>query len=91
MRNDICTTIFDNFCDNFLSHTHIMFLLFLSIALVFVPIPLFLCKIMVVPKVVYQMVVQITQLFNYLIYAAPMPSLSDICQVNGLLFPRIFI
>jgi len=53
--------LFDNFCDNFLSHTHIMFLLSLSIALVFVPIPLFLCKIMVVPKVVNQIVVQITQ------------------------------
>jgi len=55
--------LFDNFCDNFHSHTHIMFLLSLSIVLVFVPIPLFLGKIMVVLKVVYQMVVQITQLF----------------------------
>jgi hypothetical protein len=33
---------FDNFYDNFLSHTHIMFLLFLSNALVSVPILIFL-------------------------------------------------
>jgi len=33
---------YDNFCDNFLSHTHIVFLLSLSIALVFVPILIFL-------------------------------------------------
>ena len=32
----------DNFCNNFLSHTHIMFLLSLSIVLVSVPIPTFL-------------------------------------------------
>jgi len=40
-----------------------MFLLSLSIALIFVSLPLFLCKIMVVSKVVNQMVVQITQVF----------------------------
>jgi hypothetical protein len=57
-------SLFDNFCDNFHSHTHIMFLLSHSTALVFVPIPLFLCKIMVVPKVVNQMVVQITKLLK---------------------------
>jgi len=39
---------FDKFCNNFLSHTHIIFLLSLSIALVFVSIPYFLCKSMVV-------------------------------------------
>ena len=54
--------LFDNFCYNNLFHTHIMFLLSLSIALVFVSILIFLCKIMVVPTVVNQMVVQITQL-----------------------------
>jgi len=36
--------IFDNFCHNFLSQTHILFLFFFSIALVFVPLPKFLCK-----------------------------------------------
>jgi hypothetical protein len=54
--------------DSFFSDTHIMFLLSLSTDLVFVPIPLFLCKIMVVPKVVNQMVVQITQLFLQWLY-----------------------
>ena len=29
LRNDICTTIFNNFYDNFLFHTHIIFLFFL--------------------------------------------------------------
>jgi len=43
---------FNNFCDNFLSHTHFMFLLSHSIALVFVSISHFLCKILVVSKVV---------------------------------------
>jgi len=53
---------FDNFCDNFLTHTHIMFLLSLSIALVFVPTPHFLCKILVVLKVVIWIDVQINVL-----------------------------
>jgi len=52
-----------NKCDNFLSHTHIMFSLFLSIALISVSIPTFLCKFMVVLKLVTQMLVQITHLF----------------------------
>jgi len=51
--------LFDNVCDNLISHIYIMFLLFLSIVLIFVLIPFFLCKIMVVQKVV-----QITQLFS---------------------------
>jgi len=53
--------LFYNFYDNFFFYTHIRFLLSLSIVLVFVPIHIFLCKIMVVPKIVNQMVVQITQ------------------------------
>jgi len=53
---------FNNFCNNFRSHTHIMFLLFLSIALVFVSIPRFLCKSLFVTKVVIKIDVQITQL-----------------------------
>jgi len=56
--------LFDNFCDNFLSHTHIMFLLSLSNVLVFVSIHLFICKPMVVPKIVDKMIVQITQLIK---------------------------
>jgi len=51
-------SLFDNFCDKFLSRTHIMFLF----ALVFESILLFLCKIMVASKIVNQMVVQTTQL-----------------------------
>jgi len=45
-----------------------MFLLFFSIALIFGSIPCFLCKFVVVTKVVIQMVVQITQLYekNYM-------------------------
>jgi len=62
MRNDISTTIFYNFCDNFFSHTHIIFLLSLSIVLVFVSMLHFLCKMLVVTKVVTCMDVQITQL-----------------------------
>jgi len=46
-ENDICITIFDNFFDNFLFRTHIMFLLSLYIVLVFVLIPHFLCKFMI--------------------------------------------
>jgi len=46
------------------SLTHIMFVLSLSIVLVFVSIHHFLCKSMV-PKVINQMVVQITQLFDF--------------------------
>ena len=61
----------NNFCDNFLSHTHIMFLLSLSIALVSVSIPTFVCKFMVVPKVVTQMVVQITHLYNKILQKKP--------------------
>jgi hypothetical protein len=55
---------FHNFCDTFFSssHIHIMFLLSLSVALVFVSILFFLCKIIVVLKIVNQIVVQITQL-----------------------------
>ena len=55
---------FDNYCDNFLSHTHIMFLLFLSITFVFVSIPLFLCKSLVVSKVVIYMIVQMSNASN---------------------------
>jgi len=50
----------------FLSHTHIVFLLFLSIVLVFVSIPLFLCNFMTVSKVVIKMVDQITQLYLHI-------------------------
>ena len=39
---------YNNFCGNFLSHTHIIFLLSLSIVLVFVSVHTFLCKNMVV-------------------------------------------
>jgi len=47
------------------SLTHITFLFSLSIVLVFVPIPHFLYKILIITKVVIYMVVQITQLlFN---------------------------
>jgi len=54
-----------NFCDNFLSHTHIIFLLSHSIALVSMSISTFLCKFMVVTKVVTQMVVQTTHLLIF--------------------------
>jgi len=40
---------FDNFCDNFLSYTHIMFLRSLSIVLVFVTIPHFLYTSIIIP------------------------------------------
>lgn len=53
MRKYICTIICNNFCDN----THIMFLLFISIILVSVSISTFLCKSMIVPKIVTQIVV----------------------------------
>jgi hypothetical protein len=46
-----------------------MFLLSLFITLVFVSIPHFLYKFMVVPKVVIKMVVQITQLFSKIDYS----------------------
>jgi hypothetical protein len=52
----------ENLCDNFISHTHIIFLLSLSIALVSVSLSTFLCKLVVVTKVVTQMVVHITHL-----------------------------
>jgi len=55
--NDICITIFYNFCDNFLFRTYIIFLLSLSIALVFVFIPHFLCELMVASKVIIKMIV----------------------------------
>jgi len=39
---------FNNFCDDFLFYIHILFLLSFFIALMFVSIPLFLCKSRVV-------------------------------------------
>jgi len=44
---------FDNFCNNFLSHTYIMVLLSLSIALIFVSISHFVCKILIILKIIY--------------------------------------
>lgn len=61
-RNDICISIFDNFCDNFLFHIHIIFLVFHSVVLVSVSISTFLYKFIVVTKIVTQIVVQITHL-----------------------------
>jgi len=59
LRNNICTTC--NFCYNFLSHTHIIFLLSLSIGLVSVSILTFLYKFTIVSKV-DTLMVQITHL-----------------------------
>lgn len=53
----------DNLFDNFISHTHIIFLLYLSITLVSVSLSNFLCKLVVVTKIITQMIVQITHLF----------------------------
>jgi len=53
---------FDNFCDNFFSHIHIMFLLSFSVALVFISITISFCKLMVVSKVVTKMIVHNTSL-----------------------------
>ena len=55
---------FDNFCDNFLFHTYIVFLLSLSIALVFVPLSKFICIFWLYNKLSQQKVVQITFLVN---------------------------
>jgi len=55
----------DNLCDNFISHTHIIFLLSLSITLVSVSLSNFLYKLVVVTKVITQTVVQITHLIAY--------------------------
>jgi len=52
-------------CNKFLSHIYIMFLFFLSITLIFVSIPHFLSKYMVVPLIVQQIVVQIIQVNCY--------------------------
>lgn len=49
-------------CDNFFFHAHIMFLLFFSIALVSMSISTFLYTFMVVPKIINQMIVEITHL-----------------------------
>lgn len=53
----------DNLFDNFISYTHIIFLLYLSITLVSVSLSNFLCKLVVITKIVTQMIVQITHLF----------------------------
>jgi len=53
---------FDNFSDNFFSHTHILFLHSLSIAFVFVQILRFLCIFRCFHKSSTKMVVQITLL-----------------------------
>jgi len=66
-------SIYDNFCDSFLSHTHIILLLSLSVVLFCVSIPTFLYKFMVVQKIVTKMVVQITHL--YLIHCLGLSSL----------------
>jgi len=55
-------SISNNFYDNFISHTHIIFLLSFSIVLVFVSIHTLLCKNMVVHMIVKQIDVQITLL-----------------------------
>jgi len=51
---------FENFCDNFITYIHIMFLLSFDY-FDFCVNTFFLCKIMFVPKVVNKTVVQITQ------------------------------
>jgi len=55
---------FENFCNNCLSLTHIVLLLSLSIALIFVPLPKFLYIIWLSNKLSQEMVVQITLLFT---------------------------
>ena len=52
----------NNFYDNFLSHIHIIFLLSLSITLIFMSILTFLCKNVFVHLVVTQIDAQITLL-----------------------------
>jgi len=54
---------FDNFYDNFISHTHMIILLSLSIDLIFVPLSKFLCKIWLSNKLSQEIVVEITLLF----------------------------
>jgi len=55
------------FFDNYLSHSHIMFLFSIFIVLVFVSNTFFfLYKIIVVPKIVNKIVVQIIQLFTFI-------------------------
>ena len=56
---------YNNFDDNFLSHTHIIFLLSLPITLTFVLIHTIVCKNMVVYLVIKQIDVQITLLFFF--------------------------
>jgi hypothetical protein len=52
---------FDNFCDNFLFHTHTVFLFYLSVALIFVSLPKFLlCIIWLSNKLSQKNIVQIT-------------------------------
>jgi len=53
------------FCNNIFSQTHIMFLFSLYSILVYVSILTFLCKFMVVTKVVILTVVQITRLLGF--------------------------
>ena len=51
MREMIFVQLFcNNVCDNFLSHTHIIFSLYLSIILVSASISTFLYKYMIVPN-----------------------------------------
>jgi len=57
---------FNNFCDNFFSHTHIMVLLSHSIVLIYVSIYTFLYKFMVVIKVVIQIIVHMIHIFDKL-------------------------
>jgi len=64
---------FDNFYNNFLSYTHIMFLFSFIIVLIFVSISLFLFKITDVSKIVNQMVVQVTQLLFLLVVLFEQP------------------
>jgi len=52
------------FCDNFVSQTHIVFLLSLFIALVFVSILIFLCIFRLSNKLSTKMVVQTTLLIS---------------------------
>jgi len=52
------------FFDNFLSHTQMIILPSLSVALIIVPLPKLLCKIWLSNKLSQEMVVQITLLIK---------------------------
>jgi len=52
-----------SFFDNFLSHTHMIILLSLSIALIFVSLPKLLCKIWLSNKLSQEMIFQIILLY----------------------------